>query len=417
MFRPVSLFVGFRYTRAKRRNHFISFISLMSILGMALGVMVLITVLSVMNGFDQEIERQVFGMVAPVTVTTPTELLKNWEAVSAKIRPLPDVVATAPFVTGQVLLSHAGLSSPALMNGIQPADEQHITQLSRSMVAGRLDSLQPGRFGVVLGQNLAEHLGAMPGDSIMVTAPRFSLSPAGVMPRFRRFVVTGIFHAGNGFGFDAGLAFVDLQDAQNFFQTGEAVSGIHVRIRQGYAAPVFSKQLSARLGNNAVVNNWTDQFGEFFHAVALEKTMMFFILLLIIAVAAFNLVCTLVMAVNEKQPDIAILRTLGATPGKIMGIFVVQGGVSGLTGTLLGGIGGVLLSRHVTALVAGIEKMLGINFLSSSVYFGLTRLPSSLEWADVVHVTGAALFMSLVATLYPAWRASRVQPAEALRYE
>jgi len=417
MFSPVSLFVGFRYTRAKNRNHFISFISLMSIFGIALGVLVLITVLSVMNGFDREIQKQVFSMVPPVTVSTVDYQLKNWGEVEKRLQKYPEVTAVAPFVTGQILVSHGGVVQPAVMNGILPEAEKKMTALSDSMIAGSLNNLQSGQFRVILGAELAERLGVLPGETVTVITPQFSVSLTGVMPRFKRFTVAGIFRAGNGFGFDSGLAFIRLEDGQKLFQTGQAISGLHVRIQNPWQAGLFSERLRHDLGPIARITNWTDQFGEFFHAVALEKTMMFFILMLIIAVAAFNLVCTLVMAVNEKQADIAILRTLGATPSTILRIFVVQGAVAGSMGTLLGVAGGVLLARHVTAVVSWIESVFHVEFLSSSVYFGLTRLPSVLEWPDVIQVSVVALLLSLLATLYPAWRASRIQPAEALRYE
>lgn len=417
MFSPVSLFVGFRYLRAKKRSQFISFISLMSVIGIALGVVVLITVLSVMNGFDREIQRQVFSMVPPVTVSTTDYQVRNWRTVEKFLQKYPSVTAVAPFVTGQVLLSHGTVVQPAVMNGILPATEKKITTLASVMTDGSLDSLTPGQFNLILGAELAERLAVVPGEKITVITPELSVSPAGMLPRFKRFTVSGIFRAGNGFGFDSGLAFISLADAQALFRTGESVSGIHVRTANPWQAQVFSRGLAQKLGWPVRVTNWTDQFGEFFHAVALEKTMMFFILLLIIAVAAFNLVCTLVMAVSEKQADIAILRTLGATPGTILRIFVVQGFAAGLLGTLMGVAGGVLLSLHVGELVSWIETTFHVELLSSSVYFGVTRLPSSLDWQDVLHVSLAALVMSLVATLYPALRAARIQPAEALRYE
>ena len=417
MFSPVSLFIGLRYTRAKRRNHFISFISLMSIFGIALGVLVLITVMSVMNGFDREIQKQVFSMVPPVTVSTQYYQVKNWQAVQDDLKKMPEVTAVAPFVTGQVLLSRNGIVQPAIMNGISPGTEAHVTTLAQNMIAGQLTDLKPHAYHLVLGAELAERLGVFVGDSVMVLTPQLSMSPAGVMPRFKRFTVSGIFRVGNGFGFDAGLAFIDLTDGQKLFQTGQSVSGIHVQIQNPWRAIQFSEGLARQWGPEVRVSNWTDQFGEFFHAVALEKTMMFFILMLIIAVAAFNLVCTLVMAVNEKQADIAILRTLGATRATILRIFVVQGAVAGLMGTMLGVVGGVLLSQHVTTLVSRIEQLFHVEFLSSSVYFGLTRLPSQLEGGDVLRVSIAAIVLSLLATLYPAWRASRIHPAEALRYE
>lgn len=416
MFRPAALFIGLRYTRAKRRNHFISFISLMSMLGIALGVLVLITVLSVMNGFDREIKKRVFSMVPPVTVTTLSDFVSNWQEAETRIKQNPNVIEVAPFVTGQVLITHDGVVQPAILDGIDPALEKNITELPQKMVQGKLEQLVPGQFGVVLGEELADRLNASVGDKITVVTPEVSLTPAGVIPRFKRFTLIGVFRAGSGFGFDGTLAFVNLHDGQKLMQLGNSVSGIHASIKNVYAAVQVSEELAAQLGPDVRITNWTEQFGAFFHAVNMEKTMMFFILLLIIAVAVFNLVCTLMMVVNDKESDIAILRTFGATPKMIMAVFVVQGAIVGVIGTLLGVVGGVLLAHNVTALVNWIEHIFHVQFLSSSVYF-VNYLPSELQSSDIVRISLASLFFSLLATLYPAWRASRTEPVEALRYE
>jgi lipoprotein-releasing system permease protein len=416
MFRPAALFVGWRYTRAKRRNHFISFISLVSMIGIALGVAVLITVLSVMNGFDREIRKRVFSMVPPVTVSSVTGYIANWRDLEGILKQFPAVTSIAPFVTGEALLSYAGSVQPAMINGILPQAEQNVSEIIHKMVLGQLTRLQPGRFNIVLGEHLAQRLAATVGDKVTVMTPQVSLSPAGVIPRFKRFTVVGIFRAGSGFGFDAGFAFIDLQDAQKLFGLGHNVSGLHLSIRDVYLAPQLSAELTRQLAPNASVTDWTDQFGAFFHAVKLEKTMMFFILLLIVAVAAFNLVSTLVMAVNDKEADIAILRTCGATPRMIMAIFMVQGGVVGLLGTLLGVIGGIILAWNVTEIVHGIEALFHVHFLSSSVYF-VDYLPSRMEWLDVIKISFVSLMLSLLATLYPAWRAAQLDPVESLRYE
>lgn len=417
MFRPAALFIGLRYTRAKTRNHFISFISFISMLGIALGVMVLITVLSVMNGFDREIRERVFSMVPPVTVSSMAGYVSGWQEIQDIVKKVPAVTASAPFATGEVLLSFAGMVQPAMINGILPEQEMNISELSEKMVQGQLSDLKADKFGIILGETLATHLNIVVGDKVTVVTPQVSLTPAGVIPRFKRFNVVGIFKAGSGFGFDAGLGFVNLHDAQKLLGLNkDTVSGLHLNITNVYAAQRVADQLIPLLGSNASVSTWADQFGEFFHAVQLEKTMMFFILMMIVAVAAFNLVASLVMVVNEKQSDIAILRTFGATPGTIMNIFIVQGGLVGVFGTLLGVIGGVSLAYNVTDIVNWIEHVFHVQFLSSNVYF-VNYLPSQIEWLDVVKISIASLVLSLIATIYPAWRAAKMDPVESLRYE
>ncbi len=416
MFKSAAFFVGLRYTRAKRRNHFISFISLVSVIGIALGMTVLITVLSVMNGFDREIKKRVFSMVPPITVSSVTGYVSGWEDLQKIVLAFPGVTAAAPFVTGEVLLSYGGAVQPAMINGILPEEEQRVSELANKMVEGKLSDLKAGEFGVVLGENLAYRLMAKVGDKITVVTPQVSLSPAGVIPRFKRFTVIGIFRAGSGFGFDAGLGFVQLKDAQKLLGLGSNVTGLHLNITEVFAAQQIARQLMDDLDPTASVTTWSDQFGDFFHAVKLEKTMMFFILILIVAVAAFNLVSTLVMVVNEKKADIAILRTMGATPGTIMEIFIIQGGLIGIFGTVLGIMGGVLLAWNVTEIVNLIEQVFRVQFLSSNVYF-VDYLPSEIEWVDVLQVSVVSLILSLIATIYPAWRAAKMDPVESLRYE
>jgi len=416
MFRPFSLFVGLRYTRAKRRNHFISFISMMSMLGIALGIVVLITVLSVMNGFDEEIKKRVFSMVPPITVGSLENTLSNWQAVQSDIEKMPLVTGTAPFVSGQVMLTNSGMVQPAMITGIAPKDEGKVSKLSKKMVRGSLDNLVPGGFGIILGEEIALRLNAVLGEKITVMIPDASISPAGVIPRFKRFTLVGVFSAGSGFGFDSGIGFINIKDAQVLFKIGNSVSAIYVNISDVFKAPMVSENIIQMLGPTARVMNWTQQFGEYFHAISLEKKMMFFILLLIIAVAVFNLVCTLVMVVNEKESDIAILRTLGATPRMILAVFIVQGAIIGVVGTLLGVIGGILLASNVTEVVNWIEKVFHVQFLSSSIYF-VDYLPSKIELYDVLRISLSALGLSLIATLYPAWRAAKTEPVEALRYE
>jgi lipoprotein-releasing system permease protein len=416
MFRPAALFIGLRYTRAKKRNHFISFIALTSMLGIALGILVLITVLSVMNGFDKEINKRVFSMVPGITATTNANFISNWQEAQAIIQKNPSVIASAPFVSAEVLLTNNGIVQPALVSGIEPKEEAKISELPSKVVQGNLNDLVSGKFGIVLGQDLADHLGAVVGDKITIVTPQVSLSPGGVIPRFKRFTVSGIFKAGNGFGFDMTLAFINLQDAQKLMIMGPNVTGLHVSIKDVYAAPRIAHELNDSLGPTARMQDWTDQFGAFFHAVQLEKTMMFFILMMIVVVAVFNLVSTLVMVVNDKESDIAILRTFGATPGMIMAIFVVQGAIIGVIGTIIGAIGGVIMALNATQLVNWIERVFDVHFISSNVYF-VDYLPSQLQWMDVFQISGCALLLSLLATIYPAWQASRTEPVEALRYE
>lgn len=416
MFRPVAMFIGLRYTRAKKRNHFISFISLMSMFGIALGILVLITVLSVMNGFDQEIKKRVFSMVPPISVASLMDTVSNWKEVQSDLDKMPVITGTAPYINGQVMITNSGLVQPAMLTGIFPEDDGKVSHLADKMVQGELKDLVAGRFGVILGEELATRLNAVLGDKITVMVPQATLSPAGVIPRFKRFTVVGVFRAGSGFGFDLGIAFINLTDAQRLFQLNNAVTAVYANINDVYAAPMVSEQIAKGLGPSARVMNWTQQFGEYFHAVSLEKKMMFFILLLIIAVAVFNLVCTLVMVVNEKEADIAILRTLGATPRMVMMIFVVQGAIIGVVGTMIGVVGGIALALNVTTVVNWIEQVFHVQFLSSSVYF-VNYMPSKLEWDDVWRIAACALSLSLLATLYPAWRASCTEPVEALRYE
>jgi lipoprotein-releasing system permease protein len=342
--------------------------------------------------------------------------ISNWQPLEDLLKKQREITAVAPYVEGQVLLSSSGMVEPALIRGVDPQQEKTISQLASKMVAGALTDLTPGTFGVVLGEDLANRLQVMVGDKITVITPQVSLSPAGVLPRYKRFTVVGVFRSGSGFGFDTMLAFTSLGDAQKLMSMGNAVTGLHVNIKDVYSAPQVSELLAKNLSPTARITNWTDQYGAFFQAVSLEKTMMFLILMLIIAVAVFNLVCSLVMVVNEKEADIAILRTMGATPGTIMMIFIVQGATVGIVGTLLGVVGGILLALNVTDIVNGIQNLFHVQFLSARIYF-VDYLPSQLQSADVWHISLWALSLSLIATIYPAWRATRTVPVEALRYE
>lgn len=414
MFKPLALFIGLRYTRAKKKNHFVSFISLSSMLGIGMGVMVLITVLSVMNGFDDEIHKRFFGMAPEVTVTGQDGKINNWQTLAGELKSFPGVKAVAPYVGGQGLLTHDGQVLPIVITGILPEQEQHVTHLKDKLLAGSLNDLN--HFGIILGRGLADNLGLMVGDQVTIMIPQASVTPAGMIPRFKRFTVKGIFSAGTGFNFDTRLAFINLIDAQKLMQLGDDVTGLKMKINDIYQAPVMSEKLTTYLGEAYQVGNWTQEFGAFFQAVKMEKTMMFLILILIIAVAAFNLVSSLVMVVNDKQAEIAILRTIGATPSTVLWIFIVQGMMVGIVGTLIGLVGGLLLASNATSIVNAIQSLFNVELFSSNIYF-VDYLPSKILGSDLWQVCAVALLMSFLATIYPSWRASKTVIAEALHYE
>lgn len=414
MFKPLALYIGLRYTRAKKRNHFVSFISLSSMLGIGLGVMVLITVLSVMNGFDDEIHKRFFGMAPEITVSGRDGKISDWRQLETELATTPGVVAIAPFVGGQGLLTHDGQVLPIVLTGVDPEQEKTVTHLQDKLLAGSMNDLQ--HFGIMLGRGLADSLGLMIGDKVTIMIPQATVTPAGMIPRFKRFTVVGVFSAGSGFNFDTKLAFINLEDAQKLLQLGEQVSGLKMKLKDVYQAQTLTDQISAKLGDNYEVGNWTQQFGAFFQAVKLEKTMMFLILLLIIAVAAFNLVSSLVMVVNDKQSEIAILRTIGATPSIILCIFIVQGMMVGIVGTFIGLVGGLLLASNATSIVSWLQSLFHTQILSSSIYF-VDYLPSKIMMSDLWQICAVALSMSFLATIYPAWRASKTVIAEALHYE
>lgn len=416
MFRPIAINIGFRYTRAKKRNHFISFISMSSMIGIALGVMVLITVLSVMNGFDQQIQKRVFSMAPQVTMSTYTNFLPNWQKYAQDVKRYPEVIDSAPYIAGQSMLNANDQVQPAYVFGILPRLEKNMSDLAANMISGSLSDLTPGKFGIVLGEDLAARIGVGPGEKVTVITPVSSLTPIGIVPRYKRFTVVGIFSAGSGFGFDSNFAYINIKDAQKLYEMGDNVSGLRLRLDNVYKAPELSQKILKDFAPDIVVQNWTDQYGAFFEAVQMEKTMMFLILLLIIGIAAFNLVSSLVMVVTDKQADIAILRTLGATPRTVMSIFMVQGFTIGFVGVFLGVVFGLLLAWNVTDIVNWIQRIFHVQFLSSSIYY-VNYLPSKILPSDVIKVALIALLMSFVATLYPARRASKIQPVEALRYE
>lgn len=415
MFRPLELFIGWRYTRAKRRNHFISFISLISMLGIMLGMVALITVLSVMNGFHKEVRERILGMASHATISAFDSQLSDWEEAMKLSREHPSVTGQAPFVEAQTMLINGRKVSGALIRGIRPDFESRVSDVGEHMVVGRLEDLEAAKYGIILGHELAFTLGVTIGDKVTVVTPQVRMTPAGTMPRLKRFTVKGIFEVGMG-EYDRGIALIHITDAAKLLRLGENVTGVRLKLDDMLLAPRISRELAAQLPGVYRVTDWTYQHRNFFTALQTEKRMMALILFLIVAVAAFNIVSTLVMVVTDKQSDIAILRTLGASPGSVMGIFIIQGATIGFIGTIFGIIGGISLSLNIETIVKWVEDRLGVHFLDPSVYY-ISRFPSDLHWSDVTYVSITAFVITLLATLYPAWRASRTQPAEGLRYE
>lgn len=415
MFRPLSVYIGMRYTRAKRRNHFISFISLTSMIGVALGVAALITVLSVMNGFEKELRERILGMTSHAFVTGTDGSLEDWQSLEDDLKDMPDVVDTAPFVEGQAMLSRNSKVRGTMLRGIDPALEPKVSDIGDNVVVGKLDDLKAGEFGIILGRDLAASMGVTQGDKITVITPHVTPTPAGVIPRLKRLDVVGIFEIGM-YEYDSQLAVMHMEDAAKLFRIPGKVSGVRLELTDVYQAPQITRELLIQLPPQYRAADWTMQHANFFRALKTEKTVMFVILMLIVAVAAFNIVSTLVMMVTDKRADIAILRTLGLSPRGVMGIFMVQGTLIGLIGTLLGVAGGVALAMNVSEIIAGVENLLGYQFLPADVYY-ISDLPSDLQWSDVKVIGITAFILSILSTIYPSWRASKVRPAEALRYD
>jgi lipoprotein-releasing system permease protein len=414
MFRPLEVFIGLRYTRAKRRNHFISFISLVSILGIAVGVTALITVISVMNGFDKELKDRILGMVSHATIAGVGETVRDWPNALERAKENPHVLGAAPYVEREAMLQGAR-NAGAMIRGVVPDLEPRVSEIDRRMIRGKLSDLAPGSFGIVLGKELAQMLGGLDvGDHVTVFAPEFSATPIGALPRLKRFTVVGIFEAGMQ-EYDSGLAVVNMQDAETLYRL-DGPTGIRLRLDDMFQAFSVGRTLADELGQMYRITDWMQGHNNFFKAVAMEKKVMFLILSLIVAVAAFNLVSTLVMLVTDKQSDIAILRTLGQTPRSVMGTFMVQGVLVGALGIAMGVFFGVLLALNVEGIVKWIEHTFHVTFLSPDVYY-ISELPSDLHWSDVGWITATAFVFCVFATLYPAWRAARTEPAAALRYE
>ena len=415
MFKPVPLYVGLRYTRAKRRNHFISFISFTSMAGIALGVIALITVLSVMNGFEKELRERILGMTSHATISGFDGTLKDWRSLKSVALENPKVVGVAPFVEAQAMLTRGTAVRGVLIRGVLPEEEPAVSRVGEFMKSGDLSALRSGEFGIVLGRYVARALSAGVGTKVTLVAPRAKVTPAGILPRLRRFTVVGVFEVG-ATQYDSAVALVNLEDASRVFQLDGRASGLRIKLDDLFQAPHVSRELAKQLGGRFWVRDWSEYNQNFFRALKIEKTVMFIILSLIIAVAAFNIVSALTMVVTDKEPDIAILRTLGATPRQVMNIFIVQGTVIGIVGTALGALGGIGLATNVESIVPAIEAVLGHKILPEEIYY-ISDVPSDMRWSDVIKITAIAFVMSVLATIYPAWRASRTQPAEALRYE
>jgi lipoprotein-releasing system permease protein len=409
--------VGLRYTRAGKRssrNSFISFISLISMAGIALGVAALIIVLSVMNGFQKEVRDRMLSVLPHIEVFDASGVIPDWRLTAKEAEKHTSVLGAAPYVDAQSMIVNDGVMRGAMLRGILPDEEPKVSVVATKMKAGKLTDLKEGSFNIILGIELARAMHVGIGEKVTLAAPEGQITPAGTIPRLKAFTVVGVFEAGH-YEFDSGMAFIHLSDAQKFFRQ-EGPSGVRLKIKDMLQAPQVAFELSHTLGGSLIARDWSQQNSNYFAAVKTEKTMMFIILTLIIAVAAFNLVSTLVMTVTEKQADIAILRTLGASPLSIMKIFMIQGGLVGLFGTALGVMSGVIVALNIDVIVPFIERLFGVQFLNKEIYV-ISTLPSDLHWADVWSIGGIAVVLAFLATIYPSWRAARVKPAEALRYE
>jgi len=408
--------LGLRYIRAKRRNGFISFISMSSMVGIALGVMALITVMSIMNGFQHELRERILGMTAHMTMSDHINRLSQWENLYQQVKQHPRVIGAAPNIMEQGMLSQGDQVKGAMIRGIHPKYESEVSSIQSNMVQGSLVDLQPKQYGVILGADLASHLGVTVGDSVTLLAPQGSVSPVGVLPRIKRLTVVGIFEAGM-YEYDSGMALMHIDDAATIFRYRDGdVSGLQLKINDLFRVHEVRLDFRVTFDDVYYIRDWTQQHANFFKAIQMEKRMMFIVLALIIMVAAFNIVSTMVMVVTDKQKDIAVLRTLGGSPLSIQAIFMIQGLVIGIIGALAGLVGGVLLSLNLDVIIPFIENLFGFQFFPADVYY-ISEVPSRLQWDDVWAVSGLAFILTLLATLYPAWRASRIQPAEALRYE
>lgn len=415
---PYELLVGLRYTRsgrrAGRRNGFISFISALSVAGIALGVAALIVVLSVMNGFQKEVRDRMLSVLSHIEILSPDRPMSDWPAVLEQVRRNPAVTAGAPYVSGQAMLTRDDSVRGVMVRGIDPSLEKSVSDIGAQVLSGSLDALVPGEFGIAVGKVLLFQIGARVGDRIALIAPQGTVTPAGVVPRVRQFTIVAVFESGH-YEYDSTLVLTSLEDAARLFRV-DGVSGVRLKTRDMQQAPQIAQALQQRLEPGLYARDWSSENRNWFAAVQIEKRMMFIILTLIVAVAAFNLVSMLVMTVTDKRSDIAILRTLGASPRSVMAIFVVQGALVGLLGTLVGVTLGTVLALNVGTVIGTIERLFGFQVLPAGVYF-ISHLPSDLHWSDVITIGLTSCVLAFAATLYPSLSASRVRPAEALRYE
>lgn len=415
MLRPWELAIALRYVRSRNKNRFISFISLISMAGIAVAVAVLIVVLSVMNGFESEVRGRILNVVSHASIVGLDGRVADWRSLEAVALGNPEVKAVSRFVDGQAMLVGPTEIRGVKIRGIDPASERHISSLDSLVVQGSLEKLLPGTYGIVLGKTLAQDLGVGIGDSVIMLVSQGITTPAGIVPRMRRFHVAGIFNAGM-YEFDRSLGFINIADAQRLFQLGQDVSGVRLAVRDPMLAPRIVREVATAWGGGALITDWTRDHGNFFRSIQLTRSIIFIILLLVVAVAVFNIVSTLVMVVRDKRGEIAILRTLGSTPAAILAIFVLQGAIVGVVGTGIGVVVGVLGAWNVSAVARFIEWLTGFRFLAPDVYF-ISELPSRLVWTDVWQIAGIALALGLFSTLYPAWRGAAMAPAEVLRHE
>ena len=409
------LLIGRRYLRSSRGNRFVSFISTIAMAGVAIGVAVLIVVLSVMNGFEREVRDRILSLTAHATISALGARMTDWQDAAAKIRDNPAVLGAAPFIEDQALLIAGNKSSGAIVTGVLPEDERQVTIIASKTTAGSFDAMKPGEYGIVLGDELAKALGVGMGQRVVIVTSLRTTTPVGVMPRMRTFKVVGLFRAGM-YEYDRNLAYVHLADAALLYRMGADVTGLRLKLADMFAAPRVVRELAVALGGGYYVDDWSRKHATFFRSIQLTKSALFIILLLVVGVAAFNIISTLVMVVKDKRSDIAILRTVGAAPRSILSIFMTQGIAIGVIGTLSGVLLGVLLSMNLESLIHGLEALLGLRFLDAKVYF-ITDLPARVEWSDVLKISLTAFGLCCLSTLYPSWRAARTQPAQSLRHD